>query len=226
MNGILSGWLRLRGVLSVRISGGMSQGRSLGQNVHKTQLKELTVHSHSSTQQFNTCPYAYKLRKIDGLKRTTYDFAGNDKAWGIAGHAGLKVIHSGGTVTQSQDAFIALYPNDMGGPKELAWTREGGLRTMEAYYDHYQLMIDEWETMAVESCSWDDEVESGDGNLIIDWVARQRASGSLYFWDHKFKHDIKGGSLKQYDLDSQITRYTAYMMSKYGECAGAVVQMI
>ena len=184
------------------------------------------MNSHSSTQQFNTCPYAYKLHKLDGLARTAYGVESNDRQWGIAMHAGVKAYHAGCTPEVVLDQFTVLYPDDLN-PEDKVWCREGGIRTLQAYMSHYDSVMDQWEVLATELDNRvEAESEVGEGHVVIDMVAKHRASGSIYFWDHKFEHKLNYGAQKQYELDAQLTRYTSYVQTKYGECAGAIINFI
>ena len=181
------------------------------------------MHSHSSTQRFNTCPYAYKLSKLDGLVRTAYQLESNDREWAIAGHRGLHAYYTGGNPVA---AFSAAYPTDLD-PIEKVWTREGGIRTLEAYAERYDLARDQWDILEAELDNRvEGEDEASEGHVIIDLVTRHRSSGSVYFWDHKFKHKLNQFTGRQYELDSQLSRYASYVQTKYGECAGAIVNII
>ena len=62
--------------------------------------------------------------------------------------------------------------------------------------------------------------------LIIDLVAKQKQTGSIYFWDHKFKAKAPWGADRRYGIDAQISRYTDYVQQNYGDCAGAVINIV
>ena len=172
--------------------------------------------SYSSTNRFNTCPWAYKLAK-DGLRKVTAGPESNKMAWGAAMHRALKAIYSGGF---GETEFLAAYPEDLD-PADEVWSRAGGIRTVEAYVSYYQDIDKQWEVLEVELA--DDPVKP---SLIIDLIARHRQTGSIYFWDHKFKSKMPWDVNKSYQIDSQMMRYTAFTAERYGECAGAVVNIV
>lgn len=179
-------------------------------------LRSDTMTSHSSTQRFNGCPWAYKLNK-DGLRKVTTGPESNFMVWGKAGHSGLEALYTGHDPIA---AFSDAYPYDLD-PENQVWTREGGIRTLEAYQNYYSEIDKQWEVLAVEL---KDNADAP--TLIIDLVAKHLQSGSIYFWDHKFKAKTAFNASRRYEIDSQLSRYTDYVLQQYGDCAGAVVNMI
>jgi hypothetical protein len=176
-----------------------------------------TVTSHSSTNRFNGCPFAYKLNK-DGLRKVVVGPEANFMVWGKAGHSGLEALYSG--KGDPIEAFSRAYPVDLD-PENQVWSREGGIRTLEAYQNYYSELDKQWQILDVELR---DNVDNP--TLILDLVARHNQSGSIYFWDHKFKAKSPFGANKRYEIDSQISRYTDFCLERYGDCAGAVINLI
>lgn len=177
--------------------------------------------SHSSTNRFNSCPFAFKLN-LDGLHKLAVGPESNYLVWGKAMHKALECYYGPEHAVGADfhRAFLDAYPNDLDATNAV-WTREGGVKTLEAY-DHYYGEIDQqWEVMDVELA---DNPEKP--TLVIDLVARHRQSGSIYGWDHKFKAKMPFNASRRYELDSQITRYSAFVKQRYGDCAGFVVNTV
>lgn len=174
--------------------------------------------SHSSTNRFNTCPFAYKLN-LDGLHKLAVGPEQNYMVWGKAGHAALQAHYTG---EEAATAFMALYGDDLD-PTNQVWTREGGIRTIEAYVNYYNQIDSQWEVLATELA---DPPAPARPTLVIDLVARHKQSGSIYFWDHKFKAKMPYNGSRRYEIDAQISRYTDFVIQRYGDCAGAVINLI
>jgi hypothetical protein len=182
-------------------------------------LRSQQVTSHSSTTSFNSCPFAYHLKQT-GLRKVTIGSESNMMVWGKAGHAGLESLYRG--IGDPIEAFSAAYPVDLD-PENQVWTREGGIRTLEAYQNYYREIDKQWEVLEVELR---DVLPPARPSLVIDVVAKHIQSGSIYFWDHKFKAKRDFFAAKRYEIDAQISRYTDYCIGRYGDCAGAVINMV
>lgn len=173
--------------------------------------------SHSSTSRFNTCPWAYHLSSQD-IHKTAVGPESNYLVWGKAMHAALECHYN--RRCDPVHAFCQAYPNDLN-PGDTVWTREGGVRTVEAYIGYYQQIDQQWDILDVELKDNPDKP-----TLVIDLVARHKQSGSVYGWDHKFKAKISRDSGRRYEMDGQISRYTLFLMEKYGDCAGFVMNIV
>ena len=179
--------------------------------------------SHSTTSNFNQCPTYYKYDKVDCLERAEPPgAAANDLQWGVAIHAGLSAHYNGGDLRMVQDAFLKAYCEDLDA-SDVVKTREGGLRTLEAYVEWYRERDSLWEILYVEK--GDAESAADRDSLRIDIVARHKTSGSIYFWDHKTTKKL-GWEEEKYAIDGQVSRYTLYVREKFGDCAGAIINSI
>lgn len=175
--------------------------------------------SHSSTQRFNTCPFAYSLHK-EGLTKITTGAESNFAVWGKAMHSGLEAHYRLGA--SASEYFLDAYPEDLD-PQNQVWTREGGVRTLDSYSTYYREIDRQWEVLEVELA---DPPAPERPTLVIDLVARHRQTGSVYLFDHKFKAKMPWGAERRYELDAQLTRYISFVRQKWGDCAGAVVNTI
>lgn len=182
--------------------------------------------SHSSTSTFNSCPYAWKLSRVDKLGKIEVGPESVYSTWGAAGHSALMLYYQGKPIKECIDRFLENYPNDLD-PDNMAWTREGGTRMLEAYEIRYGEDLETWRVLETELA--DRVVLSDEGeesNVIIDLIAQHRPSGSIYFWDHKFKAKFDQRSWRRYDIDAQISRYSLYVAQRYGDCAGCQMNVI
>ncbi len=177
------------------------------------------MHSHSATSGFNNCPWKHRLKQL-GYAAQVVGVESNKAEWGKAMHAGLQVLHTGGDLAEAALAFDFAYPLDLD-PSKPEWTLESGRCTLEAYVKRWD--DGEWETLESEFHNPEDERDDT-GHLVLDLVRRHKPSGSIYFWDHKIKTRWDGGA--SYELDAQLSRYTAYVRDKWGECAGCYVNVI
>lgn len=179
------------------------------------------MHSHSATSGFNNCPWKHRLQQL-GYKGQDGDVRSNKRLWGIALHRGLHLLHTGSSVEDAVEAFLAAYPEDID-PGDKTRTQVAGSRTLWAYRERWGT-DDGWEVLESEFHNPEDERED-EGHLVIDLVMRHRASGSIYFWDHKVKTKWDGSG-KSYELDGQLSRYASYVKERWGDCAGALVNVI
>lgn len=183
---------------------------------------------HSQRSRFNNCPYAYSLEQ-QGLRKAEEGAESNDRSWGAAMHGALQFHYDKKPLDACVEEFERLYPEDMD-PSNLAKTKENGRGILKLYTEYCVEMDKEWEVLGTE-VEDDVEIENETGQLghqlHIDLVARHRQSGSVYFWDHKFTEKALGRSFwHKYELDAQMTRYTEYIIQKYGSCGGCIVNAI
>lgn len=174
---------------------------------------------YSEKESFNSCPFRYKLTYIDKLVKKDRAEESNDLIWGQAIHAGLEALYLG---KDYKEAFLKVYPADLS-PFEKAKTQTNGLILLDSYLDHYRSIDTMWEVVSTEE-EGVIEIDGEEGALHIDAVMRHKQSGSLYFWDHKTSKNPL--SQKAYTMSGQITRYADYVKTKYGECAGAIINHI
>lgn len=180
------------------------------------------MHSHSATSTFNNCPWKHRLQQL-GYKAQQLDAKSNDRLWAIALHAGLRTLYQARPMSEVEESFARLYP-EMLDPSDITRTVSSGLIVLKAYAERYPQDCNEWEVLETEFDNPEDE-RAEHGHLVIDLVMRHRASGSVYFWDHKVKRKWDGSG-KQYEMDAQLSRYASYVKERWGDCAGAMVNVI
>lgn len=176
--------------------------------------------SHSRVSCFNGCPYQYKLKYIDGLEKIEKTEFQNDSVWGSAIHKALEKHYKGGSEEEVIEEFKSYYPEDLS-LKDEAKTVEGGVQCLKAYRTFYKEQDKDWEVLETEIK--DTVLNDGDShNLVIDLVARHKPSQTIYAWDHKTTtaDKMKYSFWKRYELDSQVTMYTEYLIQRFGSCAG------
>ena len=180
------------------------------------------MHSHSATSTFNNCPWKHRLLAL-GYKEQVIDAKSNDRQWGIALHRALQTLYTGGDKAAIWQAFVEAYPVDLDAEDKLR-TQEAAHETLAAYMVRWCMDDKNWEVLASEFHNPEDEREA-EGHLVIDLVMKHKASSSIYFWDHKVKRKWDGSG-KSYELDAQLSRYASYVKERWGDCAGALVNVI
>ena len=180
------------------------------------------MQSHSSTSAFNNCPYRHHLEKL-GYRQQVVGASDNKRVWSIALHAALKSLHTDHTQTHARNEFSKLYPKNLD-EGDRTRTIEAAFETLHSYQARWARDYEEWECLEAEFDNRDD-VDEDQSRLVIDLVMKHRASGSIYFWDHKVKSKWDGQG-KSFELDAQLSRYAAYVAERWGDCAGALVNVI
>ena len=182
------------------------------------------VYDNSKLQTFKDCPEKYRLKNILGLKKREEGHEEHDKNFGKAIHAGLELHYKGKSLDEIKEAFSKDYMVQLN-EEDKAKTQENGLTLLEAYIKHYTQEDKKWTIKAVEVA---DTFEIAPGlpfMVKIDLVVEQQ--GCIYFVDHKttgkaFNWTYWG----QFEPNPQITAYTAYCQSKFGECSGGIINAL
>lgn len=145
--------------------------------------------------------------------------------WGRAIHAGLAEHYTGKDWAKIEEAFRTEYPKDLD-PNDMAKTVESGLITLKQYRDYYGSIDKNWKVLEVEVKDKFvfDNVEF---TVILDLIAENLQGGGIYFFDHKTSGRVPTFNYwKQYELSGQMSDYTNYVVSKYGQCSGAIINNI
>lgn len=176
---------------------------------------------HSERGRFNTCPYAYHLEQ-EGWRPLELTEKAEDRTFGIAIHDALKVFYDTGSLEGALNKYSELYPFKKE-YKSKAKDYESGLQLLKNYFLYWSVSDKQWDVLATEladkSVFNDEEHE-----LHIDLVARNKQTGEVWGWDHKVTEKFAGkGFFKKYEIDAQVTRYTAYLQDKYGACGGFLI---
>jgi hypothetical protein len=176
---------------------------------------------YSEKEAFNSCPQKFKY-VLDGLKKSKDDRSVHHLTWGQAIHAGLEAHYKGADWATIQKAFLDIYPVDLD-DADLAKTSKNGLEVLRRYIAFYKGQDDVWEVMDTEHAGLI-EIGDEDHGLHIDLIARHRQTGEVYFWDHKTSQKEASVTYwKTYELSGQVSRYTDYVMQKFGSCAGCYI---
>ena len=179
---------------------------------------------YSEKEAFNNCPYKYKLQQ-ERLTKQVEGSDAHDKNWGAAIHAGLQAHYNVQGWEEIKSRFLSEYPSNLS-EEDLSKTVESGLECLQKYIKFYQDQDKNWEVISTEE---EGKLSIGgeDHDLHIDLVARNRQSGDIYLWDHKTTAKSAGPSYwRGFELSGQLTRYCVYVLEKYGNCAGAIINNI
>ena len=179
---------------------------------------------YSEKESFNNCPYKYKLQQ-EGLTKQIEGSDAHDKNWGAAIHAGLQAHYLNKPWEEIERAFIAEYPENLS-EEDMAKTRESGLECLKRYRQHFVQQDQNWEVLGTEEVG-SVSIGGEDHDLHIDLVARNKQSGDIYLWDHKTTAKSASPTYwRGFELSGQLTRYCVYVLEKYGNCAGAIINNI
>lgn len=180
---------------------------------------------HSERGSFNSCPQKFKWEQ-EKLRKISYSpNASEDRTFGIAIHEALKAHYDGKNEAEVLAVFSSAYP-DGKEYKEKAKSHDSGVFALKNYIAYWSAQDDMWEVIGTEiedKVSFNDE----DHDLHIDMLARNKQTKEIWCFDHKTTEKNLGkGFWKKYELDSQVTRYTQWVIEKYGSCGGFIINAI
>lgn len=179
---------------------------------------------HSQRSSYNNCPWKFHLEDM-GLRRVAYSSMAEDRTFGIAIHEGLKAHYDGKAWEEIERVYTEVYPKDRAYKAEEK-SYDSGLFALKNYREYWSEQDKLWEIIGTEVA---DKVEFNEDShdLHIDLLARNKQTGEVWAWDHKTSDKFMGkGYWKKYEIDSQITRYTKWVMDKYGSCGGFIINGI
>lgn len=186
------------------------------------------VYSHSHLQCYKTCPLKFKLTYIDNLVKFDNDKSEHNLVFGQAIHEGLKLIYLGDSLESAKTAFKKIYPVQLD-PDDLAKTQENGLAVLDEYVKRWSAEDKKWKVLSADT---KDIFDYGDDEFktTLDLVIENKEYGGIYGVDHK----TAGGNnallsyqfWNQFEPNSQITKYSSYIKSKYGDCSGFYINAI
>lgn len=181
--------------------------------------------NYSQIACFQQCPRRYQYSYVELLQKIEEGKAEKDRNWGRGIHAGLAMHYTGKDWDVIQGAFQKEYPVTLD-PDDLAKSVESGLSTLELYRNYYKEQDKNWKVLEVEVKDKFvfNEVEF---TVVLDLIAENLQGGGIYFWDHKTSGRTPTFNYwKQYELSAQLSDYTNYVVSKYGQCSGAIINNI
>src|SRR3990167_2384715 len=181
--------------------------------------------NYSKIACFQQCPRRYQYAYVEMLSKIEEGKTEKDRNWGIGIHAGLAEYYTGKDVISIQEAFKREYPADLD-PDDMAKTVRSGIETLQLYMDHYKGQDKNWKVLEVEVKDKFifNEIEF---TVVLDLIAENLQGGGIYFWDHKTSGRTPSFNYwKQFELSGQVSDYTNYVISKYGQCSGAIINNI
>lgn len=180
---------------------------------------------YSEKERFNGCPFGYRLEYIDKLVKQEEGSDANDKNWGQAIHKGLELHYNGKSFEEVVEGFKGIYPVNLS-DDDLSKTVESGVECLRQYASYYKELDKNWKILGTEivgKLKFADE----EHELHIDMIAENLQGGGIYFWDHKTSGKRATTTYwKSYELSGQLSRYTQFVVEKYGQCSGVIINNI
>jgi len=185
-------------------------------------------YSNSYIASYKSCPLQCFLQYEVGLEKIEDGVSEHHLVYGKAMHEALKLIYLGDTLEAAKTVFLKGYPKQLD-ELDKAKTQANGLLVLEMYVKQWQVDDKKWKVISVEEKDSFDYADTG-FTVVLDLVVENKEYGGIYGIDHK----IVGGKKatlgldfwNQFELDSQITKYTSYIKSKYGDCSGFYINVI
>lgn len=182
------------------------------------------MYDNSQLQAFKDCPERYRLKYVQQLRKREEGEESHDRNFGSAIHTGLEGLYKGKSLEESVKEFKLAYPEQLN-TEDLAKTQGNGILLLDAYAKHYQEEDKKWKVKAVEVADTFQIAPGVDFTVKIDLIIEQQ--GCIYFVDHKTTGKAFNWTYwSKFEPNSQITGYTAYCQSKFGECSGGVINGI
>lgn len=179
---------------------------------------------YSQLSTFQTCPERYHLKYVENLEKIKDSPYDAPLQFGNAIHIALAAHYKGKDHAEAQAAFLTAYP-DVLDPTDLARTPVNGVTLLSAYFSHYAGVDQSWKVLAVEVY---DQWELQPGFLFevkLDMIVE--TEGGIWGVDHKTTaKTLNEQYWRQYEPNSQLSGYTAYLQQKYGQCAGMIINGI
>lgn len=143
-------------------------------------------------------------------------------------HEALRLIYLGDSLEKAKDVFKVNYPVQLD-EMDKAKTQANGLTTLDEYVKRWHEEDKKWKVLAVEEKEVFDYVDEG-FTIVLDLVVENKEYGGVYGFDHKVvggkKATLTLDFWSQFELNSQITKYTSFVKSKWGDCSGFYINAI
>lgn len=181
--------------------------------------------NYSQIACFQQCPRRYQYAYVEELVKLEEGRAEKDRNWGKAIHCGLAEHYRGKGLSELREAFMREYPVALD-ETDMAKTPDSGLETLDLYMSYYKEQDKNWKVLEVEvkDTFTFNEIEF---TVVLDLIAENLQGGGIYFWDHKTSGRVPTFNYwKQFELSGQISDYSNYIVSKYGQCSGAIINNI
>lgn len=180
------------------------------------------LRDNSQCLSHSNCPTQWRFKNLIGLDKIRENEVEHDRNFGKAIHEGLahwfRSWNSASSLKKFQEGYtVQLNESD------LAKTQENGTTLLEKYFERYASDQQKYEILAVEE-RIDFKVGGRDYCVKCDAVVRDRKYGQVFSLEHKTtKKSLNYQYWDKYDPNSQMCSQTAGVKSKYGECAGVIV---
>lgn len=171
------------------------------------------------------CGLQYKYKYMLGLKKMEEGESEHDRNYGGAIHKALAHWNLGGESKDSIEKFKLAYPDQLD-ESDLAKTQEHGVILLEKYFSRYGTDREKYRILGVEELI-DFKVGGITFNVKCDTIIQDLKYGQIYSLEHKTtKKTLDYKYWSQYDPNAQLCAQTAGIKSKYGECAGVIVDAL
>lgn len=171
---------------------------------------------YTTIADFLRCHYYYYYRHVRHLvpilKPTYFGF-------GSAWHAGLEVIHKGGTLKEAQDKFNEAYKDT---PEDAMRTVARGQKMLELYTQKYK--FDPYQVLYAET-----PFHIALDNFILcgrcDAITKHKVDGHIYLKEVKTSSRTGASYFEKFTFNYQIDIYTIGCLELMGDCAGALIDV-
>lgn len=181
--------------------------------------------SYSKLNAFKQCPQRYKYEYVEGLKKVEWQKEENARSWGSGVDEGLNELYLSKDLSKAVLAFKKVYTADLD-EEDLARTQESGVECLKEYYAQYKEQDKNWKVLGIQIKDTF-ELEGIEFVVKLDLVMENLQGGGIYFWDNKTTTSKAGfKDNTSYELNEQFTAYTWYIMQKYGQCSGGLLNKI
>lgn len=171
---------------------------------------------YSQISCFQSCHRKFANKYIECLRKIKYDFRNIDLEFGKTIHKCLEEYYKG----KSWAEIILSIAEFQDLETEKVKTRANLLRLMEQYIPYYSGQDKAWQVLGTE-INDTFKIQDMEYTVKIDLIIKENEN--VYVVDHKTtKTNRKSTYFQQFEPNTQVTGYTAYCQSKYGQCSGFI----
>lgn len=177
---------------------------------------------NSQLKTYSNCPYLYKLKYIDCLRKVDYTITDMDLNFGSCIHSALEHFNKNGCTDKAMGEGIGIFRESyIDIPDEKTKTRDNGEILLNDYLAYHRANFSQWEILEVETV---DSVRIG---ADLDWLVKidiiVKYNGNIFVVDYK-SSTAKNRNMYflSFDPNQQVSGYTYYCKKKYGQCAGFI----
>lgn len=181
-------------------------------------------HDFTQLSTFQKCPESYRLKYVTQIRKRKEEAEGQPKYFGIGIHAGLEAYYQG-KPGEMAARFSAAYPKPFV-EDELLYVPKNGLEILAAYPAYAARMDTDWKVLGTEVQGTVDLANGYPYQVKMDLVI-ELPSG-IWFVDHKTtsKSLTDPKYWNSFEPNGQLTGYTAFCQSQYGQCSGGIINAI